>query len=62
MFVSMLQLCKRHDVPIILGSDAHHTASICDYHHAIPLLEETDFPDALIINDKPSDFLSLIGK
>ncbi len=62
MFVSMLQLCKRHDVPIILGSDAHHTASICNYQHAIPLLEETDFPDALIINDKPSDFLSMIGK
>lgn len=62
MFVQMLNLCKHHDVPIIMGSDAHHTASICDYRYALPLLEETDFPEALIINDKPQDFLQIIGE
>ena len=62
MFVQMLNLCKHHDVPIILGSDAHHTASICDYRYALPLLEETYFPEALIINDKPQDFLQIIGE
>lgn len=62
MFVQMLKRCKQHDVPIILGSDAHHTAGICDYRYALPLLEETDFPEALIINDKPQDFLQIIGK
>lgn len=62
MFIQMLHLCQQYDVPIILGSDAHHTASICDYHYALPLLEETHFPEALIINDKPQDFLQIIGK
>lgn len=62
MFVSMLDLCRKHDVPIILGSDAHHTSAICDYRYAFPLLAETNFPCELIINDKPSDFLALIGK
>lgn len=61
MFVQMLNLCKQNDIPIILGSDAHHTACICDYRYALPLLEETDFPEALIINDKPQDFLQIIG-
>ena len=62
LFVKMLQLCKQHEVPIILGSDAHHTSAICDYRFALPLLEETAFPEALIINDKPKDFLQIIGK
>lgn len=62
MFCQMLRLCKQHDTPIILGSDAHHTTSICDYHFALPLLEETDFPEALIVNDKPELFLQIIGK
>lgn len=62
LFVKMLQLCKQHEVPIILGSDAHHTSAICDYRFALPLLEETAFPEALIINNKPKDFLQIIGK
>lgn len=62
MFREMLHLCKRLDVPIILGSDAHHTSAICDYRYALPLLQETAFPDALIINDKPLLFLQIIGK
>lgn len=62
LFIEMLKLCKRHDVPIIVGSDAHHTSSICNYSYVLPLLEETCFPDELIINDKPQDFLALIGK
>ena len=62
LFVKMLQLCKQHEVPIILGSDAHHTSAICDYRFALPLLEETAFPETLIINDKPKEFLQFIGK
>ena len=62
MFVQMLNLCKQHNVPIILGSDAHHTSGICDYRFALPLLEETAFPEALIINDKPEEFLQIIEK
>ena len=62
MFTQMLHLCRQHDVPIILGSDAHHTSGICNYQYALPLLEETHFPDELIINDKPQLFLQIIGK
>ena len=62
LFVQMLELCKKYDSPIILGSDAHHTSGICDYRYALPLLQETAFPEELIINDKPQAFLQIIGK
>lgn len=62
MFVSMLEYSKRYDNPILLGSDAHHTSAICDYRFALPLLDETCFPDELVMNDKPELFLSMIGK
>lgn len=56
-FCEILRLCKRYEVPIILGSDAHISFSIADYHFCTPLLQETDFPEQLIVNDKPADFL-----
>ncbi len=57
----MLRLCKRYDVPIILGSDAHISFHIADYQYALPLLAETDFPDSLIMNDKPEWFFRYTG-
>ena len=55
--VEILRLCKKYEVPIILGSDAHISFLIADYTFAYPLLDETGFPDALIMNDKPAEFL-----
>ena len=59
--VEILRLCRRYEVPVILGSDAHISFSIADYRFALPLLSETDFPDALIVNDKPAEFLRYVG-
>jgi len=56
--LEILRLCKKYDVPVILGSDAHISYSIADYQYLYPLLAEADFPDALVLNDKPSAFLS----
>lgn len=55
--LEILRLCRRHEVPVILGSDAHISFSVADYRYALPLLAETDFPEALVINDKPEWFL-----
>ncbi len=59
--LEILRLCRRHEVPIILGSDAHVSFSVADYRYALPLLAETDFPEALVINDKPEWFLQYTG-
>ena len=59
--LEILRLCCRYEVPIILGSDAHISFSVADYRYALPLLAETDFPEALVINDKPEWFLEYTG-
>lgn len=59
--LEILQLCKHYDVPVILGSDAHISYSVGDYQYALPLLEETDFPNELVVNDKPDFFFEYTG-
>jgi putative hydrolase len=49
-------------VPVILGSDAHITFDIANYDNILPLLNETEFPEELIINDKPNAFIKLLEK
>lgn len=59
--LEILRLCKQYEVPVILGSDAHISYSIADYRFALPLLDETEFPEDLIMNDKPEWFLQYTG-
>lgn len=58
--LEILRLCKRYDVPVILGSDAHISYDIANYCFIWPLLQETDFPDELILNYFPERFLEYI--
>ena len=58
--LEILRLCKRYEVPVILGSDAHISYSIADYSFIWPLLAETEFPDELIMNYSPDRFLAYI--
>jgi len=59
--LEILRLCKEYQVPIILGSDAHITYDIANYQYVLPLLEETNFPESLIMNDKPDWFFSYLN-
>lgn len=59
-YIEILRLCKQYEVPVILGSDAHIACDIANYEHCLPLLQETDFPEALIINDKPEEFMKYL--
>lgn len=60
--LEILRLCKKYEVPVILGSDAHIHFDIANYDNIYPLLQETEFPEGLIINDKPELFLKMIGQ
>ncbi len=60
-YLEILRLCKRHGVPVILGSDAHIACDIANYEHCLPLLAETGFPEELIMNTSVEGFLSYIG-
>lgn len=48
--LEILRLCKQYEVPVILGSDAHISFDIANYGYLYPLLQETEFPEALVVN------------
>lgn len=59
--IEILRLCKKHDVPLILSSDAHISFQIADYSRIMPLVEEVGFPDELIMNYWPKQFFQYVG-
>jgi putative hydrolase len=46
----ILELCKRHQVPVIMGSDAHYQDDIRNHARTLALMEEVDFPEELVVN------------
>ncbi len=60
--LEILRLCKQYEVPVVLSSDAHISYAIADYSFIWPLLQETEFPDQLIMNYFPDRFLRYIGQ
>ena len=59
--LEILKLCRRYDVPVILGSDAHISFDIATYDYALELVNETEFPEALIMNTSVSKFKKYLG-
>lgn len=60
-YLEILRLCKRYEVPVILGSDAHFCTDIANYEFILPLLQETEFPEALVMNHQPEAFFEYRG-
>lgn len=59
------ELCKKHEVGVVVTSDAHFTTDLGEYGPALDLLKEIDFPEKLIMNRSFkafSDFMSEKGK
>lgn len=49
-YLTMLELCRKHHVSIIIDSDAHCEADVGNHRRAHELLEEIAFPQELIAN------------
>ena len=58
--LAILRLCKKYEVPVILGSDAHISFDIARYDYIYELLRETEFPEELIWNDNVERFKRFI--
>ncbi|MGN0162145.1 MAG: phosphatase [Candidatus Ornithomonoglobus sp.] len=54
--IKIAELCKKHEVGIVVSSDAHMFTDIGDYTHALGLLEEIDFPEELVMNTSYDKF------
>jgi putative hydrolase len=52
--------CKKHQVPIVVSSDAHCCFDVGDFDVAIKMLKEIDFPEKLIVNLKLETLLNFI--
>ena len=58
--VTVMELCNKYRVPMVLSSDAHSLHDIADYTHVIPLIEKLGIDRELILNrsiDKLKTFL-----
>ena len=58
----MLRWCKKRELPVILGSDAHHMCDIGNFDHAIPMLEEAGYPEELVLNRSAEALLAWLAE
>ena len=57
-----LKLCKKYQVPIILGTDSHYHPQVGDFSESVKLLEEVGFPEDLVANSDLDFFMECINK
>lgn len=58
----MLLLCKKKGVYITLGSDSHGKDRILDFDDVYKILSATEFPNELVLNYYPNEFLGFVRK
>lgn len=57
----MLLACKKYQVPIILGSDAHVEEDIAEFGYARRVLEAVDFPRELVVNYSVDQYMEYMN-
>lgn len=60
--ITMLELCKQYEQPVILGSDAHYMNDIANYEQIGQVVREMDFPPELIMNYSLAQFDEYLRK
>ncbi len=58
----MLELCKKADVMVVLGSDAHVDADIANTTYSSELLQEVGFPEELVANTSYHKLVSVLKR
>lgn len=58
----MLSYCKKYEVPVIMGSDAHIAYDIGNHQFAYDIIKEAQFPEELVLNSSPQRLLAMIQK
>lgn len=56
----LLELCMKHQVSIVLNSDAHVDLDVGNHCYSQKLLEAVGFPEELILNDRPGEIKNRI--
>ena len=58
----ILELCKIHQCPVIMGSDAHFTDTVGSFELAEKALYETQFPPELVLNYDAAKFKAFLAQ
>ena len=58
--ITMLEYCKKYQVPVIMDSDAHITFDICNHEGPLSVVEECHFPEELIVNRSVEEFMKFV--
>ena len=56
------RLCKKHKVPVIVGSDSHFALDVGRFDKAIELLKAIEMPEELIMNTSVERFKTFLNK
>lgn len=59
--LEILKHCKKLDIPVILGADAHISFDVLSYCYVQELLDKARFPQELIVNYNPKLFFQYTG-
>lgn len=60
--IKILELCKQFQVPVVIGSDAHAEDKVGSHQYAMKLIEQTGFPEELLLNYYPERLKQYINK
>ena len=60
--MEMLRLCKKYQVPIVMGSDAHYYEDILNHELALDVIKEIGFPEELVVNTDREKLYPFINK
>lgn len=60
--IEMLKLCKKYNVPVVVGSDAHADCSVGDFDLAKEVIKHTEFPERLIVNCSTDELKKYVNK
>ncbi len=59
--MEILLLCKKKGVFVSLGSDSHGKDKIADFGNCLAVLKDVNFPEELVLNDKPELFRQIVA-
>lgn len=60
-YIEMLEYCKKYNVRIIFGTDSHICYSIGKFENCEKLIQETGFPEELVINYWEKQIVEFFG-
>ena len=58
--VKILELCRKHNIPVLISSDAHYMTDIAGFDNVERVLDSVNFPGELVINSSAEKFREFI--